>query len=369
VRHLEAKAEAAQFWREGVLSVFLSEDIFEEMIPEEPAWEESFRTFLADGAEPLPNGGSPVSRAVLSQIFSLSPVGLLVVGTDDRVLLINRVASVIFGYERGTMPEISWGELRKKREMSGEDGLALTGETDPVYMALRGKRRTTSAVMLRDVASGDEEWVAITTYPVFADTRRQQVVAAAASVADITDFKEMQEILYHHATHDQLTGLPNKALFSSGMTKALARAKRGQSGGAVLFLDVDKFKRVNDALGHGAGDTLLTKVAERIRSEVREADTAARLGGDEFIVLLADVGKGEELRAASDAAERICRAVAQPFVIRGNEVCVTVSIGISVYPRHGLEEDVLIARADEAMYEVKKNGRNGWRFCGNIAEE
>jgi diguanylate cyclase (GGDEF)-like protein len=196
------------------------------------------------------------------------------------------------------------------------------------------------------------------------------VIAAAASAVDITDFKEMQEILYHHATHDQLTGLPNKSLFTSGMTKALARAKRGQSFGAVLLIDVDKFKRVNDALGHGSGDSLLTKVAERICSEVRETDTVARLGGDEFIVLLSDIEKDEDLEeVADDVAGRICRAAAQPLVIRGNEVCVTVSIGISIYPRHGLDEDVLITKAAEAMYEVKENGRNGWRFCGSLTVE
>jgi diguanylate cyclase (GGDEF)-like protein/PAS domain S-box-containing protein len=355
--------------REGVLPVFLSEDAFEEIMPEEPDWEESFRAFLADGAEALPSGESPVSRAILSQIFSRSPVGLMVVGADDRVLLINRVASGMFGYERGAMPEISWSELRKKREMSGEDGLALTEETDPVRGALREKRRTTRAVLLRDPEADTEEWAAMTTYPIFEDARRQRVVAAAVSVDDITDFKEMQEILYHHATHDQLTRLPNKALFFSSMAKALAGAKSGQSGGAVLFLGVDKFKRVNDALGHGAGDILLTKVAERIRSEVREIDTVARLGGDEFIDLLSDIGKDEDLKMASDIAERIRRSVARPLVIRGNEVCVTVSIGISVYPRHGLDEDVLITKADEAMYEVKENGRNGWRFCEGVAEK
>ena len=332
-------------------------------MPEEQAWEDAFRAFLAHGDD-----AEPVSRAILSHILNQSPVGVIAVGADDRVLLINRVASQMFDYERAEQPCTTWAELRKKRAMSGADEAPLTEETDPIYMAIRRKRRTTSNVMLRDPVTDTEEWVTVTAYPVFADAKKERVVAGAATVIDITDFKEMQDILYHQATHDSLTGLSNKALLSASMGKAFARAKRGNDGGAVLFLDVDKFKRVNDALGHSAGDVLLGKIAERISSEVRETDIVARVGGNEFAVLLADIEKSEDRKVAGEVAERICRSVASPFVIGGNEVYVTISIGISVYPEHGLDEESILSKADAAMYQVKESGRNGWRFWSDLVQ-
>ena len=335
----------------------LPEDVLAATIPEEKAWNEAFRSFLS-----VEEGRAPDSYAILSQIFSQSPIGVIVVGADDRVLLINRVASQILEYERGECPDVRWSELRRNRAISGADEMPLAEEADPIYMAIRQKRRTTSNVMLKDPETDTETWVTVTAYPVFADERKERVIAGAACVIDITDFKETQDVLYHQATHDALTGLSNRALLMASMGKAFARAKRGHSGGAVLFLDVDKFKRVNDALGHAAGDALLMKIGERLSSEVRETDIVARVGGDEFAILLADIENDEDLKIAGEVAERICRSVAHPFVIYSNEVYVTISIGISTYPEHGLDAESILSKADAAMFQVKENGRNGWRF-------
>ncbi len=339
------------------------------MIPEEQAWEESFRSFLLAGEGIVPEGAASESCLILSQIFNQSPIGIIVVGTDDSVLLINRVASQMLAYERTECPTVTWNELRRHRLMRGADEMVLTEKTDPIYMAIREKRRTTSTVMVKHPVTSVVQWVTVTAYPVFADAQKERVIAGVASIIDITDFKGMQDILYHQATHDALTGLSNKALLLASMGKAFARAKRGHMCGALLFLDVDKFKRVNDALGHSAGDTLLAKVAERICSEVRETDIVARVGGDEFVILLSDIEKEADLKVASEVAERICHSISRPFVIRGDEVYVTMSIGISIYPQDGLDEESILAKADAAMYQVKENGRNGWRFWGDSLQK
>ncbi|MDL2264713.1 PAS domain-containing protein, partial [Synergistaceae bacterium OttesenSCG-928-I11] len=135
--------------------MLLPEDALAAMMPEEEAWEQSFQAFLQAGGE----GAASASHVILSQIFNQSPVGIIVVGEDDRVLLINRVASQMLEYEREERPDVTWSDLRQQRAMSGADEAALTEETDPIYMAIREHRRTTSNVMLRDPATDTEEWV------------------------------------------------------------------------------------------------------------------------------------------------------------------------------------------------------------------
>lgn len=336
------------------------------MMPEEKAWEDSFRSFLMSDKESEVFDDSPASHIIISQIFNQSPVGIVVVSPTEEVLLINRVAAQMFDYDREAMPDPKWQDMKTLKTLCSSDESPLGDNLDPIYMALRERRRTTSNVLFKTPGADYEEWATITAFPVFASDDRERVIASVASFIDITDFKGMQDILYYQATHDPLTGLSNKALLSASMGKAFARAKRGHSCGAVLFLDVDKFKRVNDSLGHAAGDSLLAKVADRICSEVRETDIVARVGGDEFAILLADIERGDDLKVAGEVAERICRSVSRPFVIWGQEVYVSISIGISVYPPHGLDEESLLAKADAAMYQVKENGRNGWRFWGDI---
>lgn len=343
--------------------MLLPEDVLAAMLPEEHSWELSFMKFLRDEGVPLTGDDvMPSGYSIISQIFNQSPVGIIVLGPDDRVALINRTAAQLFEYDRDERPDITWRELRESKIISGADEAPVKEEADPLYMALRQKRRTTSNIMLKDRTTDSEDWMTVTAFPVYSDQAKETVAAGVACFVDITDYKGMQEIMYHQATHDPLTGLSNKALLSASMGKAFARARRGQSGGAVLFIDVDKFKRVNDALGHAAGDDLLARIAERLCSEVRETDVVSRVGGDEFAILLADIEKSDDLKVAGEVAERMCRSVAKPFVIWGNEVYVTISIGISLYPPHGLDEETLIAKADAAMFKVKESGRNNWRF-------
>lgn len=158
------------------------------------------------------------------------------------------------------------------------------------------------------------------------------------------------------ARHDTLTGLPNRALFAERMEHALAGARRDHGRLALIFLDVDKFKPVNDTLGHAVGDLLLKEFANRIRGVLREADTAARIGGDEFLVLLSQIHHDGD---AVTVAEKIRLAVNEPFDIADHSITVSVSIGIAFYPDHGSDMLELAKHADQAMYRAKELGREG----------
>lgn len=160
--------------------------------------------------------------------------------------------------------------------------------------------------------------------------------------------------LRHRATHDDLTGLANRAAFWDRLAHRLNLADRRVSGPAVLFLDLDDFKMVNDTLGHAAGDQLLVDVAQRITSQLRTADTAARVGGDEFVVLLDDVASGQ---AAMAVAQRISAVLAEPFVFEGHPYGTRASIGIAVGSSELATSDALVAAADAAMYDAKRRGK------------
>lgn len=183
---------------------------------------------------------------------------------------------------------------------------------------------------------------------------------------DITEQKEAREQLYHMAHHDMLTGLPNRILFKDRLKQARALAKRHQHQLAVLFLDLDRFKIINDTLGHAAGDIMLKETARRLTSCVREVDTVARLGGDEFTVILGELKDDE---AAEKVARKILKALAKPLVVEESELFITTSIGIAMYPDHVDDPAALIKAADIAMYHAKAQGRNNFQFYAPDMEE
>lgn len=167
----------------------------------------------------------------------------------------------------------------------------------------------------------------------------------------------------HLAQHDFLTGLPNRVLMMERLTHAIGMAKRHRKQIALLFLDLDFFKQVNDSFGHAIGDHLLRNVAAKVVSGVRATDTVSRYGGDEFVVLLTEI---EERQDAAQIAEKLLKKFAAPHIVDGHELNVTLSIGISVYPENGTEAETLILNADSAMYTTKKNGRNSYQFSPQV---
>jgi diguanylate cyclase (GGDEF)-like protein/PAS domain S-box-containing protein len=176
---------------------------------------------------------------------------------------------------------------------------------------------------------------------------------------DITDRKVTEERVKFLAYYDALTGLPNRTLFRDRMSKALASARRQKHKVALLFLDLDRFKDINDSLSHSVGDLLLQEVAERLKAWCRAQDTISRVGGDEFLIMLTNVKDSPD---AAVAAERLMDAMCRPFAIQGHSVTISCSIGISMYPEDGADGETLVKNADAAMYNAKSNGRNGLRF-------
>jgi diguanylate cyclase (GGDEF)-like protein len=176
----------------------------------------------------------------------------------------------------------------------------------------------------------------------------------------LTRLKQTNEQIAHLAYHDSLTGLPNRTLLYDRLNSAISRAHRDRESLAVLYLDLDGFKGVNDTYGHGIGDALLREASKRISSCVRESDTVARMGGDEFTVILGGVRAplGNER-----VAKEIVEALANPFVLGGKSCMITVSIGVSLYPENGETADQLIKIADAAMYVAKNSGKNRYRFA------
>lgn len=177
--------------------------------------------------------------------------------------------------------------------------------------------------------------------------------------ADITEHKQTEEHVRHLAHYDALTNLPNRTLFNDRLGQALINAQRDKGKAAVMFLDLDRFKNINDTLGHGIGDLLLQEVAVRLTGCVRQGDTVSRLGGDEFVVLLPELNDEKDARLV---AQKLLNAAAFPIVLEGHELHISASIGISYYPMDGANAEALMKNADVAMYRAKEEGRNNFQF-------
>lgn len=178
-------------------------------------------------------------------------------------------------------------------------------------------------------------------------------------ISDFTERKKVEEAISKMAYYDQLTGLPNRALLSDRLNHVLAEGQRYNKLAAVLFLDLDNFKNINDALGHAEGDNLLMEVVKRLKKHIRTSDTMARHGGDEFTILVQDLKKAEHI---TRVVEKIFSEFEEPFILNGHEFFVTTSIGISLYPDDGKDVETLLKNADIAMYRAKEEGKNTYQF-------
>jgi diguanylate cyclase (GGDEF)-like protein len=231
---------------------------------------------------------------------------------------------------------------------------ATCDETDALAWRERRSISFEQAIPLLD---GQEKVFDFIKLPLFNDdgSRRGLVVIGR----DVTERKMAAARIRHLAHHDSLTGLPNRVLFHERIRDALAQARRHGRMMALLLLDLDKFKEVNDTLGHHVGDLLLRAVAKRLNRCVRETDTVARLGGDEFAVLLTNL---KEIDGASTVAETIIQSIAEPFGLDDNEVMCGVSVGVTIFPNDGPDAETLLKNADLALYRSKNDGRGRYHF-------
>jgi len=207
------------------------------------------------------------------------------------------------------------------------------------------------------VFSGQQQEYSV--YLGYVDFLLQSVIGVGMIACLLEDEREAAELaaveVEHLAYHDALTGLPNRPLFMDRLIVAVAQANRGNAKLAVFFLDLDRFKDINDSLGHSVGDTLLKAVAERIRRCVREGDTVARFGGDEFTLLIPKI---ENIEDAAKIAQKIIETLKVPFMVHERELFMTTSVGVSIYPSDGLDPETLVRNADTAMYRAKEHGRD-----------
>lgn len=208
-----------------------------------------------------------------------------------------------------------------------------------------------------------QRWFSMSVTPLEGESRH----AAVVSLEDISEHIQMTHQVRELAFYDQLTSLPNRRLAMERLTQHMVRARRTKSSLALLFIDLDEFKPINDELGHDVGDWLLCAVAQRIQACLRESDTAARLGGDEFVVLLPDLPNSASAMAV---AEKIRQSLAQEYVTnQGMVLSITSSIGVALYPEHGATEKDLLRLGDQAMYQAKNGGRNAIRLCASRLSE
>jgi diguanylate cyclase (GGDEF)-like protein/PAS domain S-box-containing protein len=285
------------------------------------------------------------------QLFERNLAGVFRCTVDGRLLDCNDAFVRIFGY--GSRDEIL--------ATDAHDLYSSPQARDDFVAQVRRTGSAVNAEILGRRGDGSPVWI-LQSVSLVAGSPGQPPMLEG-TVVDITDRKRVESQIEHLAFHDALTGLPNRSLFDDRLEIALARCRRDGGQLAILFLDLDRFKRINDTLGHEAGDRLLRAVADRLRDCVREEDTIARVGGDEFVILAEGVGDSD----ARMLAEKILRTIAaEPFSIPGASLPVTASIGVSVFPDHGTDPARLVRSADDAMYAVKAAGRNS---CGMAVPE
>lgn len=208
---------------------------------------------------------------------------------------------------------------------------------------------------LRALAAGAKDFVSKPFDLVEVRTRIRNMLEVRLLYKQVEHYSHEMETL---ALYDALTGLPNRRLLMDRLSLSIAHAHRNKSTMAVLYLDLDRFKQVNDSLGHDAGDTLLNMVAARLTATVRQEDTVARLGGDEFVIALWKLSQADDV---AKLASKVVQDLSKPYIIRGHDVHISASVGVGIYPMHGEDGETLMKSADLAMYEAKRKGKNDYR--------
>lgn len=284
-----------------------------------------------------------------SEIIDNAGEGIVVYDRDLRHLLWNRFMEELTGLPAdrvlGTPALEVFPDLREQQL------------EELLLRALQGETVTSPDIHFFLSATGRRGWISAVFRP-HVDTGGA-IAGVIGVIRDVTERKAAEQQVEYQAYHDALTGLANRRLFQEHLSLALALAQRRQKSVAVLFLDLDHFKVVNDSLGHSVGDEMLRQVAMRLKGAVREGDTVARVGGDEFTIVLQDLSRRDD---AAEVAQKVLRTVAEPMEASGHRLYATTSIGITLSPDDGLDAETLLKNADAAMYRAKAEGRNNYQM-------
>ncbi|MFM7120687.1 MAG: putative bifunctional diguanylate cyclase/phosphodiesterase [Gammaproteobacteria bacterium] len=292
----------------------------------------------------------------LSDTFVNAPIGILLVDFDGSVQKANPVAEAMLGHMPGGLEGSSMEGL-----VSREAAITLLGDLKTVLQ--NGGRVSRPEWQL---CSGDGREVWANVHVMVQRSAHGAPLCGIVLLTDITETKRNERAMERLAFYDTLTDLGNRRLFNERLAFAVERSRREHSRGALLYLDLDQFKRVNDTLGHDCGDQLLREVGARLLNCVRTVDTVARTGGDEFCILLEHI---DGPRAASEVARRIFEVLKLPIRVAGQDIEVTTSIGITLIPEDGIEPKHLLKNADLAMYRAKEQGRNTHQYYSESLNE
>lgn len=302
----------------------------------------------------------------LQRILDTVAEGILFTDDEGNFRYANPAAEEILGLERSAIEDRTYRD--PEWEIRAPDGGPFPEEELPVAQVLRTGSPVTGVEHSVQRPDGSRTILRVNAAPVRRDGNELQGVVA--SLRDITEQKQFEAQLEHQALHDHLTNLPNRLLFQDRLQHALERSERTGESLAVLFIDLKRFKVINDSLGHDAGDRVLEQVADRLRDTVRDQDTVSRLGGDEFTVLLESVGSVEHVESA---ARRVAASFRPPFELETNNVTVDASIGIAIHSAEQLDEgvdaDALIRRADRAMYQAKREPGTAFTEIRSLEDE
>ncbi len=288
------------------------------------------------------------SREFLQTVLDSMNDEVLIIDVDTFNII---RANAAFLARHGVREDAIIGRRCYKVTHNRQDVCAPPDDTCPLLEAVKTGRYAVAEHVHND-ARGNKEFVEVSSSPIRdADGRITKIVHVTR---DITERKVAAQRIERLALHDMLTGLPNRTLFFDRLNQVLAVAKRNRNVFALLFMDLDDFKTINDNLGHEAGDQLLKEVSKRMVSNVRKLDTIARMGGDEFIGISGMITAPED---AEIMAQKILASLSDPFDLSGHRCSIGMSIGISIYPLDGDDAETLLRKADESMYRVKKSGK------------
>ncbi|MDO8301438.1 EAL domain-containing protein [Lacisediminimonas sp.] len=295
------------------------------------------------------------SRERLASVFDAVTDGLLVQSRGGTFIELNRAAETILGFTAAQMAGAR--SLSDFMRTVHEDGTEFARDMHPAMVSVATGKPQRDVVMGLQRSDGRLVWVSINTELLF--DHGGEVDLVVSNFADITDKKASEELIWHQANYDALTGLPNRRLFQEHLETEIKKSNRSGLPLALMFLDLDRFKDVNDTLGHDVGDILLREAALRLRSCVRASDTVARLGGDEFTIILSEL---ENLAHIAFVAQNILHRMSEPFQLGIESAYVSASVGITLYPQDARDVDTLLKNADQAMYSAKNQGRNRYRY-------